>query len=201
MIKCHTCGTGNLDTSQFCDECGTKLVRFQQDAAQPQLYIPPVTATPEPVAVISESQPQRPVQVTSIGIPPVNGGNDQPAEIRTSQPGTGPEMNAKLLIERGDGPGTEFRITGNEAIIGRWDADNGVFPDVDLDSHDPEAKVSRRHARIRIQDGNYMIEDLGSTNGTYVNRGRRLLPGMAQVINDGDEVIVGKTFLRFKISS
>jgi len=201
MIKCHNCGTGNLDTSQFCDECGTKLVRFQQDAAQAPLYVPPVTATPPPVAVISEPPPQRPVQVTSIGVPPLNGGNDLPGELRTGQPGTGSAMNAHLVIERGDGPGTEFRIAGTEAIIGRWDADNGVFPDVDLDSHDPEAKVSRRHARIRVQDGNYMIEDLGSTNGTYVNRGRRLLPGMAQVINDGDEVIVGKTFLRFKINS
>lgn len=200
MIKCHNCGTGNLDTSQFCDECGTKLVRFQQDAAQAPLYVPPVVETPTQVAVISESPAQRPAQVTSIGIPPLNG-DLEPAEVKVSQAETGSTMSAKLVIERGDGPGTEFRISGAEAIIGRWDADNGVFPDVDLDSHDPEAKVSRRHARVRLQDGNYLIEDLGSTNGTYVNRGRRLLPGMAQVINDGDEVIVGKTFLRFKIDN
>ena len=200
MIKCHNCGTGNLDTSQFCDECGTRLVRFQQDAAQAPLYVPPVVETPTQVAIISEPPAQRPAQVTSIGIPPLNG-DLEPAEVRVSQAGTGSTMNAKLVIERGDGPGTEFRISGAEAIIGRWDADNGVFPDVDLDSHDPEAKVSRRHARVRLQDGNYLIEDLGSTNGTYVNRGRRLLPGMAQVINDGDEVIVGKTFLRFKIDN
>jgi pSer/pThr/pTyr-binding forkhead associated (FHA) protein len=44
-----------------------------------------------------------------------------------------------------------------------------------------------------------MVEDLGSTNGTFVNRGRRLLPGSPQVLTDGDEIIVGKTFLRFKI--
>ena len=201
MIKCHNCGTGNLDTSQFCDECGTKLVRFQQDAAQAPLYVPPVVETPTQVAIISEPPAQRPAQVTSIGIPPLNGAVDPIADVRASQAGSGSTMNAKLVIERGDGPGTEFRISGAEAIIGRWDADNGVFPDVDLDSHDPEAKVSRRHARVRLQDGNYLIEDLGSTNGTYVNRGRRLLPGMAQVINYGDEVIVGKTFLRFKIDN
>jgi len=200
MIKCHNCGTGNLDTSQFCDECGTKLVRFQQDAAQAPLYVPPLTETPPSVAVAIEPPPPRAAQVTSVGIPPLNGVVDAVADVRTSQPG-GAAMNAKLVIERGDGPGTEFRIVGTESIIGRWDADNGVFPDVDLDSHDSEAKVSRRHARIRLQDGNYIIEDLGSTNGTYVNRGRRLLPGMAQVINDGDEVIVGKTFLRFHSSN
>lgn len=201
MIKCHNCGTGNLDTSQYCDECGTKLVRFQQDAAQERLYVPPVVETPPPVEVAAEPQLQLPVQVTSVGIPPLNGVHDPAPEVRTSVPGNESVMNAKLVIERGDGPGAEFRLVGMESIIGRWDADNGVFPDVDLDSHDPEAKVSRRHARIRMQNGVYSIEDLGSTNGTYVNRGRRLLPGMAQTLNDGDEVIVGKTFLRFHISN
>ena len=104
------------------------------------------------------------------------------------------------MIERGGTPGTEFRLTNDESTIGRWDADNGVFPDIDLDAFDEDAKVSRRHARIRRNNGSYFIEDLGSTNGTYVNRGRRLLPGNAQVLNDGDEVIVGKTFLRFRVN-
>jgi pSer/pThr/pTyr-binding forkhead associated (FHA) protein len=45
----------------------------------------------------------------------------------------------------------------------------------------------------------YFIEDLGSTNGTFINRGRRLLPGDRQPLRDGDEIIVGKTFLRFHI--
>ncbi|MDQ3087567.1 MAG: FHA domain-containing protein [Acidobacteriota bacterium] len=104
---------------------------------------------------------------------------------------------ATLVIERGDAIGTEFALSADESFIGRWDADNGIFPDVDLDAHDPEAKVSRRHARIIHQKGRYLVEDLGSTNGTFVNRGRRLIPGNAQLLNDGDEIIVGKTFLRF----
>ena len=87
-----------------------------------------------------------------------------------------------------------------ESQIGRWDADSGIFPDVDLDSDDPEAKVSRRHARITLRDGRYSLEDLGSTNGTFVNRGKRLLPGQLQPLQDGDEIIVGKTFLRFHVA-
>jgi len=109
-------------------------------------------------------------------------------------------MNAKFILERGDAPGIEFPLSGSDATIGRWDADNGIFPDVDLDQYDGEAKVSRRHARIKLVDGKYVVEDLGSTNGTYINRGRRLLPGSPQAIEDNDEVIVGKTFLRFKIN-
>ena len=198
MVNCHNCGTNNLETSQFCDECGTKLVRFQQDSRVP-LYVPPVSISH--AAPVSEPSVQRTANVTTIGVPPVNGRSEAlvGADLGTSQPSVS-SMNAKLIIERGDGPGTEFRLSGTDATIGRWDADNGIFPDVDLDSHDPEAKVSRRHARIKMLDGNYVVEDLGSTNGTYVNRGRRLLPGMPQIINDGDEVIVGKTFLRFHVS-
>jgi FHA domain len=110
-----------------------------------------------------------------------------------------PRVTAKLVIERGGRVGRDFAITGIETNIGRWDADSGIFPDVDLDEDDPEAKVSRRHARIINHNGQYFIEDLGSTNGTLVNRGRRLLPGKRQSLQNGDEIIVGKTFLKFQI--
>lgn len=109
-------------------------------------------------------------------------------------------VHATLVIERGTSAGKKFPITSTEANIGRWDADGGVFPDVDLDTDDPEAKVSRRHARISLRDGGYLIEDLGSTNGTFINRGRRLAPGDRYPLKDGDEIIVGKTFLRFRVS-
>ena len=198
MIHCHSCGTNNLDSSSFCDECGTRI-------AQAAVPIEPVAAYVPPSPVITDNAPVRPVtpsaSVTSIGVPPVNG--DAPvAQVQdvSSSASSSDTMKAKLVVERGELPGVEFRLSGTEATIGRWDADNGIFPDVDLDAHDQEAKVSRRHARIKFLNGQYYVEDLGSTNGTYVNRGRRLLPGNAQLINDGDEVIVGKTFMRFRVT-
>lgn len=191
MVRCPSCQTANLDTSRFCDECGTHLgAAFEQQAPaepQPAAYIPPGSVPP--------------ASVTSFGVPPEifepeSSGSLAPVVV-DKQLGT---AHASLIIERGDAPGTEFRLVHDESTIGRWDADNGVFPDVDLDQHDSDAKVSRRHARIVRSNGSYYIEDLGSTNGTYVNRGRRLLPGNAQVLNDGDELIVGKTFLRFQVT-
>lgn len=139
-------------------------------------------------------------QVTSVGVPPLVEQLD-PETPSISEPGNnhGAE-HARLIIERGEGTSTEFSLSGDESNIGRWDADNGIFPDVDLDAFDPDAKVSRRHARILRRDRGYFIEDLGSTNGTFVNRGRRLLPGSPQVLAEGDEIIVGKTFLRFHIN-
>jgi hypothetical protein len=108
-------------------------------------------------------------------------------------------VEARLIIERGGRVGKEFPIAAGETNIGRWDADGGIFPDVDLDQDDPEAKVSRRHARIIVENSQFFIEDLGSTNGTFINRGRRLLPGNRHPLNSGDEIIVGKTFLKFVV--
>jgi pSer/pThr/pTyr-binding forkhead associated (FHA) protein len=107
--------------------------------------------------------------------------------------------HARLVIEKGRSTGKQFMLSDVEAQIGRWDADGGIFPDVDLDTDDPEAKVLARHARITLSNGQYFLEDLGSTNGTFINRGKRLPPGQRQALCDGDEIIVGKTFLRFHI--
>ena len=133
-----------------------------------------------------------------------SGGGNRESKTQANQNVTNlsvgaPFAHARLVIERGKNAGKEFVLSENEILIGRWDADNGVFPDVDLDADDPEAKVSRRHARIFRNGDQYLIEDLGSTNGTFVNRGRRLLPGNRQIIQDGDEIIIGKTFLRFQV--
>lgn len=166
---------------------------------------PPPSVAPPPVA---QSFPSAPA------VPPASSAQKtSEAQIPSPPPATpvaapapppaaphvprGAVPRAKLVIQRGGTIGKEFLLTETESNIGRWDADGGIFPDVDLDQDDPEAKVSRRHARIVCQDGQYILEDLGSTNGTFVNRGRRLLPGNRHPLNDGDEIIVGKTFLKF----
>lgn len=186
MIKCTACGTTNSEGSQFCDECGNSL----KSANNSEVQIKQVEYIEKPAVQLAN--------VTSIGIPLIideNKFNDNVSLERKNDSNNG----ARLVIERGVSVGSEFQIGLGESYIGRWDADNGIFPDVDLDVHDPEAKVSRRHARIKFADGQYVIEDLGSTNGTFVNRGRRLIPGNPHILSDGDEIIVGKTFLRFNI--
>jgi predicted component of type VI protein secretion system len=109
-------------------------------------------------------------------------------------------FKAKLSIIRGGRRGQEFELESGNNLVGRWDPDTGAFPEVDLDADDPEAKVSRKHALIRIDAGKITIEDIGSLNGTYVNRQPRLQPGTPLDLKDGDEIIIGKTFLKLAIS-
>ncbi len=173
MITCDKCRMENIDDAQYCDECGTPLDR------RPRPSIAPVVA-------ISEAGANRP-------------GVGSWSAATSAVPVNQPAPHATLTIQRGHSAGKAFTLADDESYIGRWDADSGIFPDVDLDADDPEAKVSRRHARITRRGAQYYVEDLGSTNGTFINRGRRLLTGDRQPLKDGDEIIIGKTFLKFKV--
>lgn len=191
MKVCQACNNQNADASRYCNECGLKLEeRLPVAAKQP---VNEALRSGEPVRNFVSAQ------VTSVGIPPLVESLVEPAQVVSLDNSESDRGHARLIMERGDAADTEFKLTTEESTIGRWDADNGIFPDVDLDAFDPDAKVSRRHARILKRERAYFIEDLGSTNGTFVNRGRRLLPGSPQVLSEGDEIIVGKTFLRFRI--
>ena len=190
MIICERCGTGSPDGSRYCDKCGAALWLAGKSGE---------LAAPE--AHGNGSDGRRKDSPAAVAQAAGKANSPLISEQQNSAPVGGPgRVHATLVIERGSSAGKQFPLSNHEANIGRWDADGGVFPDVDLDSDDPEAKVSRRHARISLREGQYRIEDLGSTNGTFVNRGHRLAPGDRQPLKDGDEIIVGKTFLRFRVS-
>ena len=196
MITCERCKTENLDGAQYCDECGAPL----KPNSRPNLRSNP-GANPSGATSIHADADGKNGSHSRFPAPQpeVAGGKADAAVNRSSPIGSTDEAHAKLVIERGKSVGKQFLLRTAESQIGRWDADGGIFPDIDLDSEDPEAKISRRHARLTLHNGSYFLEDLGSTNGTFVNRGKRLSPGARQPLNDGDEIIVGKTFLRFRL--
>ena len=192
MITCERCKTENLDGAQYCDECGAPL---RPNSRPPSGVNPSESTRFKPNGDGQNGSHSR----SAVPQPEVAAGQAGAGLNLSSKVGSNEKAHARLVIERGKSVGKQFLLSAAESQIGRWDADGGIFPDVDLDSDDPEAKVSRRHARITIQEGKYYLEDLGSTNGTFVNRGKRLAAGMRQQLNDGDEIIVGKTFLRFQL--
>jgi hypothetical protein len=106
---------------------------------------------------------------------PAAGGSAGPEDSR------GGEL---VLIEHGK-PGKAFPLSKERVIIGR-------LGESDIALSDPG--VSRRHAEVRRENGEFVVADLGSTNGTMVNEatiGERAL-------EEGDRITVGKTVLEFR---
>ncbi len=91
---------------------------------------------------------------------------------------------ALLVVQRGPNAGSKFLIDKDLTTVGRH-PESDIFLD--------DVTVSRRHAEIERRDGAFFIRDVGSLNGTYVNRQR---VDRAELAN-GDEVQIGKFKLTF----
>ena len=88
--------------------------------------------------------------------------------------------------------GTAFFFSkGDETMIGRADPVTGILPDIDLTMVDANRSVSRRHAKIiRSGDEYFMLEEVGTVNGTYVND-QRIPTGVPVTLHDTDLVKIG----------
>lgn len=96
--------------------------------------------------------------------------------------------NAMLVLQRGAEAGRRWPLDRNRSLtIGR---------DEGCDIHLPDRQVSRRHARIFWGGDQYLVEDLGSKNGTHVN-GQEVRPNTPCALQDGDELQIA---LRFKLA-
>lgn len=197
MIVCKECGQENMEGLEYCDGCGARLEAsaVAESAPAPEAEAP----------VLKGRSIERPyegpaleTQAAELGEEaPVPEAEAAPAPVQ-EEPTPTPQM-VKVTITRGGTLGKEFLLQKGDNLVGRWDPDSGAFPEVDLEADDPEARVSRKHALIRVGE-QVTIEDIGSLNGTYVNRGPRLEPGTPVTLKDGDEIIIGKTFLKATIA-
>jgi pSer/pThr/pTyr-binding forkhead associated (FHA) protein len=91
---------------------------------------------------------------------------------------------ALLVVQRGPNAGSKFLIDKDVTTTGRH-PESDIFLD--------DVTVSRRHAEFRRKDGRFFIHDVGSLNGTYVNRQRVEETELAT----GDELQIGKFKLTF----
>jgi len=113
------------------------------------------------------------------------------ATIRAARP------TAKLVVAGTTELDASFVLQKDNNLLGRTDPHSNVFPEIDLSRFDPETKVSRRHARIWREGETFLVEDLGSVNGTVINDSVRLAPRQPRVLDSGDKLRLGETTLHF----
>ncbi|MCJ7859786.1 MAG: oxoglutarate dehydrogenase inhibitor Odhl [Corynebacterium sp.] len=95
-----------------------------------------------------------------------------------------PSGSALLVVKRGPNAGSRFLLDQDTTAAGRH-PDSDIFLD--------DVTVSRRHAEFRRNGEEYEVVDVGSLNGTYVNRE----PKNSAVLSNGDEIQIGKFRLVF----
>ncbi|HZO74186.1 MAG TPA: FHA domain-containing protein [Ktedonobacteraceae bacterium] len=208
-IKCSL-GHENPDGSAFCDECGEPLSSASSAASNTQA---PTAVAPPPAQAGTQTCPSCGANnpageafcsncgVSLMGAPaPVNVAptpTPQPVQAPEAVASTAaPALQARLIVEADN---QEFDLSGKDNItMGREDAVSNIYPDVDLTAHGgEEGGVSRLHARIFVENGQYMLEDENSTNFTFLNR-QRLAAKTPTPLNDNDEVRLGRVLMRFK---
>ncbi|MGX9888432.1 FHA domain-containing protein [Streptomyces sp. NPDC002276] len=171
-LVCTRCGNRNAENSRFCSNCGAPLR-------------PGVT-------------PERASETTSTIS--ISGLEAYDAEVtgQTQMPTLSPEAQAAvdalplgsalLVVRRGPNSGSRFLLDGELTTAGRHPQSDIFLDDV---------TVSRRHVEFRrVADGSFTVADVGSLNGTYVNRERIDSVPLA----NGDEVQIGKYRLVFYAS-
>jgi hypothetical protein len=90
----------------------------------------------------------------------------------------------QLIMRSGPTPGASYALEGDQIDIGRDSTNEIVIND---------AEISRRHARLTFQGGKYVLEDLGSTNGTFVNGQRLAGPRVlksGEVVSFGEQIVM-----------
>jgi pilus assembly protein CpaF len=92
-------------------------------------------------------------------------------------------MSFKLSVRQGPRPNLVFELEGDSYTIGREAGNEIVIED---------AQVSRRHAQLTRQGNTYLVEDIGSTNGTYVNGKRVTAPVL---LSNGDMLGLADTIV------
>jgi pSer/pThr/pTyr-binding forkhead associated (FHA) protein len=169
MPFCTNCGKQNPDDARFCSQCGRPI-----ESAAPT----------EPGAVTaSQENPGETTATITFGGPVSQTGehteerslNDADAAAVDALPAG----SALLVVQRGPSAGSRFLLDTDLVSAGRH-PESEIFLD--------DVTVSRRHAEFRRGADGYTVADVGSLNGTYVNRDR-----IDEVsLQGGDEVQIGK---------
>jgi pSer/pThr/pTyr-binding forkhead associated (FHA) protein len=165
-LFCTQCGRENPDDARFCANCGAALARPGQ-----------------PVGTEGDRGVETTSTISVSGLealdaePDIDTSHEQVVEAL-------PAGTALLVVKRGPNAGSRFLLDADVTTAGRH-PESDIFLD--------DVTVSRRHAEFIRRDDGFVVRDVGSLNGTYLNRERIEESPLA----GGDEVQIGKFRLVF----
>ena len=165
---CNQCGHQNPDGSRFCASCGAALARSGSGGE----------GLVETTSTISLAALEGALDNETVN-PPAEPGPEAAGAVDTL-----PAGSALLVVKRGPNAGSRFLLDAETTTAGRH-PESDIFLD--------DVTVSRRHAEFAHEAGGFVVRDVGSLNGTYLNRERIDAAGLA----GGDEVQIGKYRLVF----
>ncbi len=167
MPFCTECGHQNPDDARFCAQCGRRLES--------------APATTAPAEGQGETSSETTATIT-FGGPGKDAEHREERDLSEADAAAVdalPSGSALLVVQRGPSAGSRFLLDTEVTSAGRH-PDSEIFLD--------DVTVSRRHAEFRRGAGGFSVADVGSLNGTYVNRDR-----IDEVeLQGGDEVQIGK---------
>lgn len=213
MISCPSCGASVQTDASFCGQCGFDLRASAQGTDEPLLpptITPGASASPDapdaivpdpliaPDPLLVELQPPPPVSVEAE--PPSSPLEPEPVTPLAPAAAVGnvggrtqlQVQTARLLHVQTN---TVVELPQNLTVIHIGKPNDRIPPDIDVAGFPNSEIVSRIHADIRVEGDAYYIEDVGSSNGTYINNSplsmgnrHRLRPGDRIGLGKGDQV-------------
>jgi FHA domain len=168
MQICNNCQSKQFDGTIFCSECGASMAPSTRRET-----------------TMSLGQPRSTDELAS-----------QPISVPDPASASGgPKITLRIMNS-----GRRINLDiGDDLLIGRKDNSRGIFPDIDLGLDGGyDAGVSRRHAILAHKQNIYTVEDLGSSNGTFIN-GQRVEPQTPTPIENGDEIKCGTLLIRVEL--
>ena len=169
-VFCTQCGQQNPENARFCARCGAPVGRPADDSG---------SSVAETTSAISLSALEGALDAAD-----AEHAHHEPETEASGAVDGLPPGSALLVVKRGPNAGSRFLLDADVTTAGRH-PESDIFLD--------DVTVSRRHAEFRREGTGFVVFDVGSLNGTYLNRERIDAAGLA----GGDEVQIGKYRLVF----
>lgn len=173
-------------------EAGADNAENTPDFELPDLIEPDPLVVPEPVGIKSASEPVEPVEpAASQATPAATEIPEPPAPAPPASPINATQLQTLTARLRQVQTGTLIEIPRELSVVRIGKPNDQTPPDIDVAGFPNSEVVSRVHANLRVEGDVYYLEDVGSSNGTYIN-GLPLPVGNRHRLRPGDRIAFGK---------